>query len=55
MQQWTETWNLYFNVAKCKVMHLGKKNQHKEYFMKIEKEKQRLNPCEEEKDLGITF
>ena len=25
MQEWTEVWNLYFNVSKCKVMHLGKK------------------------------
>ena len=48
MQKWTELWNLYFNVAKCKVMHFGKKNPQHEYFMKIEKEKQG-------KDLGITF
>ena len=26
LQEWTEKWNLYFNVAKCKVMHVGKKN-----------------------------
>ena len=23
---WTEKWNLYFNVLKCKVMHIGKKD-----------------------------
>ena len=41
------------NVKSC---IWARKNQHKEYFMKIEKEKQRLNPCEEKKkDLGITF
>ena len=55
MQKWTETWNLYFNVAKCKVMYMGKKNPRIEYYMQIEKEKQKLDPCEEEKDLGITF
>ena len=55
MQKWTELWNLYFNVAKCKVMHIGKKNPQHEYFMKIEKEKQRIGTCNEEKDLGITF
>ena len=25
MQEWTEKWNLYFNISKCKVMHIGKK------------------------------
>ena len=55
MQRWTEKWNLYFNVLKCKVMHIGKSNPRHEYFMKIENDKQRLEKCEEEKDLGITF
>ena len=27
MQSWTHKWNLYFNVAKCKIMHTGKKIQ----------------------------
>ena len=36
-------------------MHFGKKNPQHEYFMKIEKEKQRIGTCNEEKDLGITF
>ena len=55
MQRWTETWNLYFNVSKCKVMYMGKKNPKTEYYMQIEQEKQKLEACEEEKDLGITF
>ena len=55
MQEWTEKWNLYFNVSKCKVMHIGKKNPMTSYFMKIENEKQKIETCSEEKDLGITF
>ena len=55
MQKWTETWNLYFNVAKCKVMHIGKKNPETKYYMKIENDLQSLESCTEEKDLGITF
>ena len=55
MQKWTEHWNLYFNVSKCKVMHIGKKNPKVDYFMKIEDNLQKLETCEEEKDLGITF
>ena len=55
MQNWTEQWNLYFNVTKCKVMHIGKKNPKTSYYMKIENERQKLDTCSEEKDLGITF
>ena len=55
MQKWTEKWNLYFNVLKCKVMHIGKSNPKNPYYMKIEDEKQKLEVCDEEKDLGITF
>ena len=55
MQEWTERWNLYFNVSKCKVMHIGKRNPKNSYFMKIENDNQRIETCEEEKDLGITF
>ena len=55
MQEWTERWNLYFNVAKCKVMHIGKNNPKTCYYMKIEEEKQKIETCAEEKDLGITF
>ena len=45
MQKWTETWNLYFNVSKCKVMYMGKKNPKADFYMQIEKEKQKLEPC----------
>ena len=55
MQEWTEKWNLYFNVSKCKVMHIGKNNPKTNYFMKIENEQQKIEICKEEKDLGITF
>ena len=55
MQEWTEKWNLYFNVSKCKVMHIGKNNPKTKYFMKIENENQKIDTCKEEKDLGITF
>ena len=55
MQKWTEKWNLYFNVQKCKVMHIGKNNPQTKYFMKLESSRQELEKCSEEKDLGITF
>ena len=34
---------------------MGKKNPKTDFYMQIEKEKQKLEPCSEEKDLGITF
>ena len=36
-------------------MFMGKKNPRTDYYMRIEKDKQKLESCEEEKDLGITF
>jgi len=55
LQDWSELWNLYFNVAKCHVMHMGKKNENYEYTMKMKDDVIVINTCEEEKDLGVTF
>ena len=49
MQEWTEKWNLYFNVSKCKVMHIGKSNPKTNYFMKIENENQKIDTCRKKK------
>ena len=38
-----------FNVGKCKVMHVGRRNKMYEYEMVGEK----LKEVEEEKDLGV--
>ena len=47
--QWSEDWQMMFNLAKCKVMHFGRKNMKAEYSMGGE----RLDVVDEEKDLGI--
>ena len=31
--QWSEVWQMRFNVDKCKVMHLGKRNAGGSYVM----------------------
>ena len=31
--RWYEEWQMLFNVNKCKVMHIGKQNQQRQYFM----------------------
>ena len=44
---WSEEWQMMFNTTKCKVMHIGKKRVHGQYFMN----NHQLN--EVKKDLGI--
>ena len=55
LQEWTNTWNLYFNVAKCKVLHIGQNNPNKEYTMNNNNGSAIIDSCENEKDLGVTF
>ena len=51
LMQWAEKWQMRFNVGKCQVMHLGKKNSQiqSEYYMY----QQKLKVCEVERDLGV--
>jgi hypothetical protein len=53
--EWSNTWNLYFNATKCKIMHIGNTNPEREYVMREEDNETKLKECEEEKDLGVTF
>ena len=47
--EWAREWAMAFNVEKCKVMHIGRKNKRFEYTM----DGVRLGVVEEEKDLGV--
>jgi hypothetical protein len=47
---WADKWGMSFNLAKCKIMHVGAKNPGYEYFMRGTK----LGTTEEEKDIGVT-
>ena len=56
LQEWFDLWNLYFNVTKCKVLHIGRKNKEPDYKMKvIEDEYRSVAKCNEEKGLGVIF
>jgi hypothetical protein len=46
---WSATWGMRFNIKKCKVMHLGRRNKNYDYEMAG----QRLDKTREEKDLGV--
>ena len=49
IREWAEKWKMEFNVGKCKIMHLGKKNPKHSYTMGgVELEK-----TSEERDLGV--
>ena len=55
LQDWTERWNLHFNVKKCKVLHYGKNNPNISYKMKLGNDLVNVDSCNEEKDLGVSF
>ena len=31
---WSETWQMKFNINKCKVMHIGRHNSEQKYYMR---------------------
>jgi ribonuclease P/MRP protein subunit RPP40 len=47
--EWSENWQMCFNVEKCKVMHIGYKNVHSKYQLNYKE----LQVVEDEKDLGV--
>ena len=49
MDTWAKTWSMQFNVAKCKVMHIGRHNPRHQYTMDGEP----LQSVSVEKDIGI--
>ncbi len=48
---WADKWGMEFNVAKCKVMHVGRNNPEYDYTMRGVK----LGKTDEEKDIGVTI
>ena len=53
--KWSNTWQLFFNVDKCKVLHYGKKNPKFNFTITVDNICASLEKCEEERDLGIIF
>ena len=47
--QWSNTWQMDFNVDKCHIMHIGPKNKEFQYTMGGEE----LKSSEFEKDIGV--
>lgn len=49
LSNWSEKWQLPFNVSKCKILHIGKNNPCRRYKMNGKQ----LEYVEEENDLGV--
>ena len=49
IHEWAETWQMKFNITKCKVIHVGNKNIRQDYFMGGTK----MECAHVEKDLGV--
>ena len=49
--EWSDTWQMPFNVSKCKVMHIGHRNPQSVYTLKGTA----LECTDTEKDLGVTI
>ena len=55
LQDWSETWNLYFNASKCNVLHMGKHNPSCKYVLESGGQVVQINECTQERDLGVIF
>ena len=53
IKDWCDKWSMSLNGKKCKVMHFGKKNPEKDYFIGNGNERVLLGKTEAEKDLGV--
>ena len=52
LHEWSHQWKLYFNITKCKVMHIGNNNPGHIYFMTQDDKDIAMADCQEEKDFG---
>ena len=51
IEEWSEKWQMPFNVDKCKVMHIGFRNRK----IKYELFGREIESCEMERDLGVVI
>ena len=54
LMEWSEIWQLNFNIDKCCALHFGNKNPNNKYYMDKNSQKE-LTKIENEKDVGVTF
>ena len=50
LKDWSRKWQLRFNADKCKVLHIGRDNEHYEYYMDRDT---KIGVTTNERDLGV--
>ena len=50
LEDWSRKWQLRFNANKCKVLHIGRDNEHYEYYMDRDT---KIGVTTNERDLGV--
>ena len=55
LQEWSDMWQLFFNCSKCKCLHFGKNNPHRQYYFPTKDGNKNIPVSSEEKDLGVVF
>ena len=55
LSEWSDKWQLRFNVSKCGVMHYGHQQNDSTYSMSENNVRRELKVLTEEKDLGVNF
>ena len=50
LEDWSRKWQLRFNADKCKVLHIGRDNEHYEYYMDRDT---KIGVTTNERDLGV--
>ena len=53
IKDWCDKWSMSLNSSKCKIMHFGKKNPGRKYYVDNGDERVTLGVTEAEKDLGV--
>ena len=53
--EWSDKWQLNFNVNKCRVLHVGNRNLKYDYQMSIGPELPNITQTQIQKDLGVYF
>ena len=57
LDNWSSSWQMEFNIPKCKVLHLGKKNPRNFYLMFDNENKclSTIKDIKEQRDLGVLW
>ena len=53
IKDWCDKWSMSLNSSKCKIMHFGRKNPGRKYYVDNGDERVTLGVTEVEKDLGV--